>query len=134
MPGNNTEWCAGHEAKPFAGINIHQFAGKGTDQSFDDVDNNTCVADSDAHRAGQRNPAKDMPAFAKPFVAGSPCHAVGTNGTGGGTTTDCEFGSQCNIAEQDHENQISDDESTAAVLADFGGEAPHVGHADRRAN
>ena len=101
-------------------------------QRFQYIGNNNGIPDSDAQGAHQRQPAQHTAHLPGCFSTGGPGIAVGPQGAGGRPPPHGEFRRKADIAEDKDKQQIDQQESPAAIAAQFVGETPYIGHSYRR--
>ena len=119
-------------SEPGGGIGGHQGAGQGIHQRFQYIGNNNGIPDSDAQGARQRQPAQHTAHIPGRFSTGGPGIAVGPQGAGGRPPPHGKFRRKADIAENKDKQQIDQQESPAAIAAQFVGETPYIGHSYRR--
>jgi len=132
--GDNGVRLRGKRREPHGGIARHERAEQGVDERLEDVRHDDGVADSDAQRPGQRQPAEQAADFSGGLAARGPRALIGAERAGAGAAAHGELRRQADGAEDDHKQQVDQQEGPAAVAAQLVREAPDVGHADGRAD
>lgn len=109
------------------GIGAHQLTGDEAGQAVEYPAQDHRIADGDAQRAHQGQPAE---CAAQLFLSpGGKAVFIGPDGARSGQPADAELGGQAHPAEEKDEEQIGDEEGRAAVLAQAVGEHPDVAQA-----
>ena len=120
----------GKRRKPHGGVARHERAEQGVDERLEDVRHDDGVADGDAQRPGQRQPAEQAADLSGGLAARGPRVLIGAERAGAGAAAHGELRRQADGAEDDHKQQVDQQEGSAAVAAHLVREAPDVGHAD----
>ena len=124
----------GKRREPHGGVARHERAEQGVDQRLENVRHDDGVADGDAQRPGQRQPAEQAADLSGGLAARGPCVFIGAERAGAGAAAHGELRRQADGAEDDHKQQVDQQEGPAAVAAHLVRKAPDVGHADGRAD
>ena len=134
MIRNNGEIARRERAEPACRIRAHERAGDRVNQRLQKVRDDDRVADCDAQRACQRQPAEKSAGFSHLFAARCPGVFIRAQRAGCGASAHGEFCRERDVAENEDEQQIDEQKCAAAVAAELVGEAPDVRHADGRAD
>ena len=124
----------GKRREPHGGVARHERAEQGVDKRLEDVRHDDGVADGDAQRPGQRQPAEQAADLSGGLAARGPRAFIGAERAGAGAAAHGELRRQADGTEDDHKQQVDQQEGPAAVAAHLVREAPDVGHADGRAD
>ena len=118
--------------EPGRRVGVHQRPRDRIGKRLQHIGNDDRIADGDAERTGQRQPAERPADLPRLFSARPPRIGVGAERSRPGAAADGKLGRQPDIAEDDDKQQIDQQERAAAVRAHFVGESPHIRHADGR--
>ena len=128
----NVAQSAAHGGEVCGGIGGHQIACDAAQQTLQYPAQNDGVANGNAQRAKQGNPAKRIAQLA--LAAGCEAVFVCAQSTCLCAAADGKFCGQTHQTEQHYENNIGNQKCSAAVLAQTVGEQPNVAHANCGAN
>ena len=134
MIRNNGEIARRERAEPACRIRAHERAGDRVNQRLQNVRDDDRVANCDAQRACQRQPAEKSAGFSHLFAARRPGVFICAQRAGCRAPAHGELRRERDVAENEDEQQIDEQKCAAAVAAELVGEAPDVCHADGRAD
>jgi len=123
---------ATHFAEKRSRIGSEQLTGQGTQQTPENPADDDGVAQCDAQRTEQRDPAHGCAQLA--LASAFPTEAEGAQSAGLCHTSDGKFCAQTHQTEQYNENDIRNQERSAAVLAWSVGEQLKIGHGQLRSH
>ena len=124
--------CAAHFSEECTCVHCQQLTCEAAQQALENPAENDGVANGNAQRAEQGNPAQCVAQLA--LAASSKAVFIGTQCAGLCAAADCKFRTQTYQTKQNDENNIRNQKCSAAVLTQTVGEQPDVAHANRRAN
>ena len=131
MPAHAAE-AAGGLVEEGLRVRAQQCAGDRACQTAQHPAQNDRIADGDAQRTQQGNPAENGADHF--FAPGAEAVFVSADGAGAGQTAHAELSGKAYPAEQEGEQQIGNQKGGAAILAHPIGEHPDVAQAHRRAH
>ena len=121
-------------AEPYCGVRRQERPCHGVDERLEDVGHDDGVADRDAQRARQRQPAEHAADLARGPAARGPRVFIRAERARGGAAAHGELCRKADIAENEHEQQIDQQKCPAAVGTQLIRKAPDIRHAHGRAD